>query len=81
MLAIMITESMVKVFAVTDLTTKNNAKFYFLIRDNIKDVFEDAVFEGFIKADTKYVINGLFLEPEQIEALSKENKVYELVYP
>jgi len=81
MLAIMITESMVRVFAVTDLTTKNNSKFYFLKEENIKNAFEDAVWEGYAKADSKYVINGVFLEPEAIEELSNENKVYELVYP
>lgn len=70
---------MIYVYVVTDLTM-NGAKFYFLNVNNIDEVFPGARWQAYSKINSQYIINGQFVNPDQLEELEKENKVYETVY-
>jgi hypothetical protein len=70
-----ITPDMNRLFCVTLL---DSSRFYFMEEKNIELFFEGAVWAWEATLKTDYVINGVFLKPDQIDALSAQSKVYEL---
>jgi hypothetical protein len=69
-----ITPDMTRIFCVTLL---DSSRFYFMEEKNIELFFGGAVWAWQSTLTTDYVINGVFLNPAQIDALSNQSKIYE----
>jgi hypothetical protein len=80
MLMNIITPTTERIFVVTDV--KSNDKVYFLREERISEVFneesgDNVVWAAYANSKTTHVINGVYMEPKDIDKVVKADKLYE----